>query len=197
VLRYVLGDHRPGADEGVAADGMAADDGAVGPQGGAFLDEGGADLVHLPDFRPGVVDIGEYHRGAAEDAVFQGDAFIDADVVLDLALVADSGVGADDDVLADVAGFADPGAGEDVGEVPDFGAFTDGDVVVDDGGFVGEVVIITGKNRDSAPFSLDSGFRRNDGRGSRNDGRGAFLLLDGALAEFENFQDAEAFFAGG
>ena len=42
----VLCDHRTGPDEGVAADGVAADDGTVGPQGGAFFDEGGADLVN-------------------------------------------------------------------------------------------------------------------------------------------------------
>ena len=46
-----------GADEGVAADGVAADDGAVGPQGGAALDEGGADLVHLADFGAGVEEM--------------------------------------------------------------------------------------------------------------------------------------------
>ena len=111
MVGHILRDHRPGADEGVAPDGVAADDGAVGPQGGAFLDESGADLVHFGDLRPGVVDICEDHRGAAEDAVFQGDAFIHAHVVLDLALVADGYVGADDDILADVAVLANLGAG--------------------------------------------------------------------------------------
>ena len=50
-----------GADEGVAADGVAAHDRAVGPQGGAALDEGRADLVHLSDFGAGVEDVGEDH----------------------------------------------------------------------------------------------------------------------------------------
>ena len=119
---------------------MAANDGAVGPQGGAFLDEGGADLIHFGYLGAGVVDICEDHRGAAEDAVFQGDAFIHAHVVLELALVADGHIRADDNVLAYVAVLADFGAGEDVGEVPDFGAFAYGNVVVDNGCFVGKVV---------------------------------------------------------
>ena len=92
----ILRDHGTGADEGVTTDGVATDDGAVGSQGGAFFDEGGADLVHFGDFRPGIVDVGEDHGWTAEDAVFEGHAFIDTDVVLDLALVADGNVGADD-----------------------------------------------------------------------------------------------------
>ena len=77
-------------------------------------------LIHLGYFRAGVVDVGEDHGGTAEDAVFQGYAFIDTDVVLDLATVADGDIGTDDDILADVAVFADFGAGKDAGEVPDF-----------------------------------------------------------------------------
>ena len=126
--------HSSGADEGVTANCVAADDRAVGPQGGAFFDKGGTDLVHLGDFRPGVVDIGKNHRWAAENAVFQGDAFVNAHVVLDLALVTDGDIGTDDDVLTDVAVFTDLGAGKNVGKVPDFCAFADGDVVIDDGG---------------------------------------------------------------
>ena len=114
-----------GADEGVLADGMAANYGAVGAECCASFDEGGTHLVHFADFRPGIVDVGEDHRGAAENAVFQGDAFIDADVVLDLAFVANGCVGTDDDVLADVAVVADFGAGKDVGKMPNSRSLTD------------------------------------------------------------------------
>ncbi len=95
------------ADEGVLADGMAADDGAVGTKCCAFFDEGGADLVHFADFRSRVIDVCKDHRGTAENAVLQGDAFIDTDVVLYFAFVTDDCVGADDNILADVAVFAD------------------------------------------------------------------------------------------
>ena len=138
VIRHIFCHDCPGADEGVTADSMAADDRGVGPDGGTFFDKGGPHLVHLGYFRPWVEDVGEDHRGAAEDAVFDGNAFIDADIVLDFALVPDGGVGADDDILADVAVLADFRAGENVGEVPDFGAFADLDVIIDDGGWVDE-----------------------------------------------------------
>ena len=96
-----------GADEGVLADSVAADDRAVGAERCSLFDEGGAHLIHFADFCTGIVDVGKDHGWAAEDAVFQCDAFIDGDVVLDFAFVADDGVGTDDDVLADVAVFAD------------------------------------------------------------------------------------------
>ena len=57
----VFGHDGAGADEGVAADGMATDDGAIGPQRRTFLDKGGADLVHLSDFGPGVIDVCKDH----------------------------------------------------------------------------------------------------------------------------------------
>lgn len=99
-----------GADEGILANSVATDDCAVGAECCALFDEGGTHLVHLANFRPGVVDIGKDHRRAAEDTVFQSDAFIDGYVVLDFAFVADDGVGADDNVLAYVAVFPDFGA---------------------------------------------------------------------------------------
>jgi hypothetical protein len=51
-------------------------DGAVGPHGGAFLHEGWANLIHLANFRPGIVDIGKNHGRPSEDAIFQGAFFI-------------------------------------------------------------------------------------------------------------------------
>ncbi len=114
-----------GADEGVTADGVATDDGAVGAERCTSFDKGGADLVHLADFRPWIIDVGKDHGRTAEDAVFQSDAFIDGDVVLDFAFIADGRVGADDDVLADIAVFADFGAGEDVGKMPNSRSLTD------------------------------------------------------------------------
>ena len=107
VVMDIFGHDGTCTDECVTADGMAADDSAVGAKGGAALDEGGTDLVHFADFCSWVVDVREDHRRPAEDAVFEGDAFIDADVILDFAFVPDYGVGADDDVLADVAVVAD------------------------------------------------------------------------------------------
>ena len=130
VVGCVAGDDGAGADEGVAADGGAADDGAVGAKRCALFNERGSHLVHFADFRPGVVDVGKNHGRTAEDAVFQGDPFVDGDVVLNFASLADVYIRADDHVLPDVAVFTDSGVAEDVGEVPDFGAVADTDVII-------------------------------------------------------------------
>ncbi len=52
MVRDIPGDD--GADEGASADGVPADNGAVRSQGGAFLDERRADLIHLGDFGLGL-----------------------------------------------------------------------------------------------------------------------------------------------
>ena len=90
-----------------------------------MLNQGGSDLVHLSNLGPGVVNIGEDHGRATEDSVFQVDAVIDRDIVLDFAPIPYCDIWSDDHVLADVAIRADPGALKDVGEMPDFRARTD------------------------------------------------------------------------
>lgn len=144
MVGHVFCHHRPCTDEGVTADGISADDRTVGPQGRAFLDKGGADLVHLGDFRPGIEYVGEDHGGAAEDAIFEGDTFVNAHVILDLASIADGDIGTNDDVLANIAVLADFGTGEDVGEVPDFCFFTNFHITIYHGGFVGEKISAEG-----------------------------------------------------
>jgi len=182
VVGDVFCDNRAGTDEGVAADGVAADDGAVGTECCAFFDEGGTHLVHFADFRTRVEDVGKDHRGAAEDAVFQGDAFVNGDIVLNFTFVADDGVGADDDVLADVAVFSYFRSGKDVGEMPDLRFFANFNVVVDDSCFVGE--------KTSSRFNVQR-FRfyvrrtRFYVQGSRFKVEGTFFFLfKGVLAEF-------------
>lgn len=124
---------------------MTADDCAVCPQSGAFFDNCGTDIVHLGDFGSGVVDIGEYHRWPAEYTIFESNAFVNTDVVLDFAFVTDSGVGTDDAVLANVAVLADFRTAQDMREMPDFRFFANSDVVIDDGSFVVEKTRVRGK----------------------------------------------------
>lgn len=107
----VFCDNRAGTDEGITAYCMATNDSAVGTECCSFFYEGGADLVHFADFRPWIINVGENHGRPTKNAVFQDNAFIGADVVLDFAFVADNCVGSDDDILADVAVFTNFGAG--------------------------------------------------------------------------------------
>src|SRR5690606_20132995 len=101
------------------ADGHATDDGAVGAEGGALLDQGVAVFTFALDQRARVVDVGEDHARAAEHAFFQGDAVVDRDVVLDLAVVADDDLVADEHALTQGDTLADPGAAAYMDKVPD------------------------------------------------------------------------------
>jgi len=80
-----------------------------------------------------VVDVGEHHAGAAEHVVFERDAVVHGDVVLDLHVGADDDVVADEHVLPERAACADAGTGADVHEVPDTAALANLGAMVDDG----------------------------------------------------------------
>ena len=168
----VFRDDCAGADEGVTADGVAADDGAVGAQSCASFDKGGANLIHFADFRAWVVDVGEDHGGAAKNTVFQCDTFIDADVILYFAFIADDGVGANDDVLADVAVFTDFGTGKNMRKMPNFRFFANFYTFVYDSRFVGEKT----SSRFNVQCSMFNGRRTFYVQGSRFNGRRLFYV---------------------
>ena len=88
-IRHVLRHDRSGRDKSVTADGVAADDGRVRTDGGAALDQSGAELALARNRRARIDDIGEHATRATEDVILQRHAFIETDVVLNLAVVAD------------------------------------------------------------------------------------------------------------
>src|SRR5690606_4096027 len=134
VRRHVFGDDGAGGHVGAFVEGDAADDGGVGADAGAAFDEGGGVVV------AGVAGVlaargqdgGEDHAWSAEVVVFEGDGFVDADVVLDLDVVADDHVIGDVDVLAEAAACADDGCWHHGAVVPDLGASADRGAVVDE-----------------------------------------------------------------
>ena len=107
MIGYIFCHNCTGTDKSIVTDGMATDNSTVGAQCSTFFYQRRAHLIHLADFRPGVVDVGKDHRGAAENTIFQCNTFIDADVVLYLAFVADHSIRTNDYILTDVAVFAD------------------------------------------------------------------------------------------
>jgi len=119
MVRNIFGDHRSCANEGVSSNGVAADDGGIGTQGGAVLDQSGTDLIHFSNFGPGIIDIGKDHRRATEDTILQGHPRKNRNIILYLAFIPSGHLRADDHVLADIAILADFGTGEDGGEIPD------------------------------------------------------------------------------
>lgn len=140
MIRNVFIYHRSGPDKRITPQGNAADNSGIGADRRALFDQSRAKLVYLSYFRPGVVDIGKYHGRPAENAVFQSNSFIDADVVLNLAVVADNNIRPDQDILADIAILANFCTRQDVGEMPDFCSLADLAAIVDVGGFMDEVV---------------------------------------------------------
>jgi hypothetical protein len=78
----------------------------LAPSVAPFFNKCRAYLIHFADFRPGIVDIGKNHRRSAEDTIIQRDAFIYANVVLNLTLVSDYGIGSNNNILSYIAVFA-------------------------------------------------------------------------------------------
>lgn len=131
--RHVAVDDGAGADKGVFANGIAANDGAVGAQSRAALDQGVAIFVLARDGAAGVVDVGEDHARPAEHVVFQRDVVVYRDVVLHLDVVADDNLVADKDVLAKGTVAADYCLTADMNPVPDAGVLSDLRAFIDDG----------------------------------------------------------------
>ena len=139
VIGHIACHHRTGPDKGISADPVSAYNGAIGAQGGALLNQGRPDLFHAPDVGPGIDDIGEDHAGSAEDVIFQGDAFIDGNVILNLASLSDGDVRTDHHVLSDVAVFSDHAALQHMREMPDPGVPSYGCAIIDPCRFMDKV----------------------------------------------------------
>jgi hypothetical protein len=117
VGRDISGHHAAGADDGVFADGDAAEDGGVGAKRSPCLDDRGNDLPVGLGLQTaavaggsGVEVVDEHDAVADEDIVLNGHALADKGVALDLAVSADGGVFLDFDKCADLAAFANRAA---------------------------------------------------------------------------------------
>ena len=137
--RHVVGDDGSGTYHGVLAHVPATDDGAVGSQRCAAPDARLAKLALALDKSARIDDVGEYHRGATEHVVLQGDALVDGDVVLYFAAVANLHVAIYVYVLPDIAARSDARAGHDVAEMPYGRLFADVYGWIDLGRFVDKI----------------------------------------------------------
>ena len=88
------------------------------------------------DLRPRIDHVGEDAARTAKNIVVEHHAFIQADVVLDLAAVADAHLWPDHDVLSDRAVSTDRDVAEHVAEMPDRRTLPDGNLIVDVGAFM-------------------------------------------------------------
>lgn len=141
ISRDGFGDHRSSPDEGERSNVVSTDDGGIGTNGGSFSNTGGRVLAPAVDGASGVGDIGEHAGRPEEDILFTNHPSVETDVVLNLAVSTQSHIWTDDNVLANVAVFSQIGAGHDVAEVPDFASLANQGSFVNDGRFMGKVVL--------------------------------------------------------
>lgn len=131
IIRHIAVDDSSGSDEGIAPNGDATDNGGIGANGGTPFNQSFLIFVTTVNLTAGIDDIGEDAGGTQETVVFDDDAGVDGDIVLDLDVVTEDDTRGDDHILAEAAVFANLCAGHDVGEMPDLrapanlGAFID------------------------------------------------------------------------
>src|SRR5690242_2541465 len=87
--RNVMGDDRPGGNEAMTSQTMAAENGGVRTDRGAASDDRRSELVLALDIGARVVDVREDAGRAAEHVAAERHTLIDAHIVLDLAAIAD------------------------------------------------------------------------------------------------------------
>ena len=125
MVRNVGGDDGAGSDHRPFAHRMSADDGAVGSEAGSAFDEG---LFIYAVHREGGAwnaHVGKDAGRSAKNIVFEFDALIDGDVVLDAASVADPDSRTYVDILPERTVPSDDCAFLYVAEVPDFRAIAE------------------------------------------------------------------------
>src|SRR5262249_18629039 len=125
VIAYIMSYHRSGGDEGVTADVIAADDRRIGADGRAAPDHRWHELGFPRNIGARIYDISEDAARAAKYIVLEHNAFVDADVVLDLAAVPDHDTWPNRDVLSDRAMAPDRDVAEHMTEMPDRGVLAD------------------------------------------------------------------------
>lgn len=138
VVGDVARDDRACADKGITTDGDAAYNGSIGSDGSPALHQCRTGLIHTAYGGTRIPYVGEYHGGAAEDFIFQRYMAVYADIVLNLAAVADAHMGVHIDILPYIASGSDDGRTHDVAEMPDMRAFADACAFVDDAAGVDE-----------------------------------------------------------
>lgn len=122
VRRYILGHDGTGSNEGMLANGHAADHHNPGAQSRPLLHDGRKELRAVAlDMRTRAQVISEYDSWTKKDIVADMHALEDHDLVFDRDAVADRCAVLHEGSIADVAVTADAGAGKDMGERPDAG----------------------------------------------------------------------------
>jgi hypothetical protein len=139
IIGYIFAYYGSGTDHGVLADGVPADDGGIGTNGGSFFYECRLELIFAFYKGPGVDDVGKYHGWPQEYVIFANYSTVDGHVILDFDVIAQNYPGCYDHILTNVAVGTQLTAVHQMAEVPDFGSPADMDVFIYIAGLVNEV----------------------------------------------------------
>ena len=143
IIFYVPCHHGSSGDQRRAANGIAANDGAIGTQGSPLAYERARVRAMHREMRPWGTSVRKYARRAAEDVILQLYAFVNGYVVLDTDAVSDPDVVRDIDILSQRTVTSDDGTLLNMAEMPNLRSRADGHAIVDITAFVNEVVLHT------------------------------------------------------
>ncbi len=119
--RHLLGDDCAGTDKSVLTDGIPTDNCGIRANASASFYQGEQIVFALVSGECGSwrANVRKDDRGATENVVFESDALIHRNIVLNLDVVADLHSWTNDHILANSASLANARAREEVTEMPD------------------------------------------------------------------------------
>ena len=123
IITDVFGSHRAGSHECVSSSGDSTYDSRVSADGRAFLDDGLLIECMAGDLGTRIGHICQDTRGPQKHIVFDNDARVHRDVVLDFHVSADDGSGVDIHILSDYAPRTYFRAFHHMAEMPYLGTF--------------------------------------------------------------------------
>ena len=141
IIFYVPCHHGSSGDQRRAADRMAANNGAVGPERSSFAHERARVRAMHREMRPRSTYVREHARRATEYVILQFYAFVDGYVVLNTDAVSDPNVVRDIDILSQRTIAPNDGTFLNVAEMPDLRSSADGHAIVDITAFMYEEVL--------------------------------------------------------
>ena len=130
MVKYVMGNRRTRADHSEASYRRPTDDRGVGADGRPFSYKGRKEFILALNEGARRQNIGKNAGWAAEYVVFQCDAAVERDIILNFATIADQDVGPRHNVLANDTAISNAGARQDVAKMPYFRPGADFDAIV-------------------------------------------------------------------
>src|SRR3990172_2844644 len=125
IIRNIFRNNSACADKGITANGITTNNGCIGPDGSAAFYQCTVVKVRssLREFTSWIQNIGKNHRRAAENIIFQFDAFVDGYIILNFDKIPDFYIVANVYILTNRTFFTNTRVTLNMAIMPDFSAF--------------------------------------------------------------------------